>query len=206
MGEMINATGQQPSLDIVAIEPAASVAVLEALLFATGQPEDIATLAGALGWSQIEVRNGVAALEEALASSERGLVLQRDGERVQLVTDPRFGTPVARLLGMERTTKLSSAALETVALVAYRQPITRAEIEAIRGVDSSGVTATLVARELIEAVGRRTTPGNPVEYRTTGQFLQFFGLTSLEELPQLSDPTAQPVTQRVPDRRGEGAT
>jgi segregation and condensation protein B len=178
---------QQTQLDMVAVGPDDAVAALEALLFATGQPEEIATLAGALGWSQPEVRGGIDALEAALAGQQRGLVLQRDGDRVQLVTDPRFGQPVARLLGMERTAKLSSAALETLALVAYRQPVTRVEIEAIRGVDSSGVVATLVARELIEAVGRRATPGNPVEYRTTGQFLQFFGLASLDELPPLTD-------------------
>jgi segregation and condensation protein B len=187
MSETPSSARQQATLDIIAIEAEDAVAALEALLFATGQPEEIATLAGALGWSQQEVRRGIDALEAALAERERGLVLQRDGERVQLVTDPRFGQPVARLLGMERTAKLSSAALETLALVAYRQPITRAEVEAIRGVDSSGVTATLVARELIEAAGRRATPGNPVEYRTTAQFLQFFGLASLAELPPLSD-------------------
>jgi segregation and condensation protein B len=88
---------------------------------------------------------------------------------------------------MERTVKLSSAALETLALVAYRQPVTRSEIEAVRGVDSSGVLATLVARELVEARGRRSTPGNPVEYGTTPGFLQFFGLTSLDELPPMSE-------------------
>jgi segregation and condensation protein B len=183
----------QPSLDVVAIEPEDAVAALEALLFATGQPEEIATLAGALGWSHAEVRAGIDALDAALNQRNRGLRLQREDIRVQLVTDPRFGQPVARLLGMERTTKLSSAALETLALVAYRQPVTRAEIEAIRGVDSSGVVATLVARELIEAAGRRTTPGTPVEYRTTGQFLQFFGLASLDDLPAMDDATLQPA-------------
>jgi segregation and condensation protein B len=88
---------------------------------------------------------------------------------------------------MERSAKLSNAALETLALVAYRQPITRVEIESIRGVDSTGVVSTLIARELIEPRGRRATPGNPVEYGTTPQFLQFFGLASLADLPPLSD-------------------
>src|SRR5690349_21754370 len=142
-------TTAQAALDIVAVEPSDAMAAVEALLFATGQPEEVATLAGALGWSQAEVLRAITDLEGALADQKRGLVLQRDGARVQLVTDPRFGQPVARLLGMERTARLSSAALETLALVAYRQPVTRAEIEAIRGVDSSGVLATLVARELV---------------------------------------------------------
>jgi segregation and condensation protein B len=101
---------------------------------------------------------------------------------------------------MERTVKLSSAALETLALVAYRQPVTRSEIEAIRGVDSSGVLATLVARELVEPLGRRSTPGNPVEYGTTPAFLQFFGLTSLDELPAVADEPVQadPATPESP--------
>jgi segregation and condensation protein B len=178
---------EQAMLDI-SIEPAdEAAAAIEALLFASGSPEDIPTLAAALGWSQADVKHGLDALDRQLRDCQRGVLLQRDGDAVQLVSAPRFGQAIARLLGMERTVKLSSAALETLALVAYRQPATRSEIEAIRGVDSSGVLATLVARELVEPRGRRSTPGNPVEYGTTATFLQFFGLTSLDELPPLSD-------------------
>lgn len=167
--------------------PEQAASAIEALLFASGSPEDVLTLAAALGWSQADVKRGLDTLDRQLRDGERGVLLQRDGDTVQLVSAPRFGQPIARLLGMERTARLSSAALETLALVAYRQPVTRSEIEAIRGVDSSGVLATLVARELVEPRGRRTTPGNPVEYGTTAEFLQFFGLTSLAELPPLSD-------------------
>jgi segregation and condensation protein B len=162
-------------------------AAIEALLFASGVAEDIPTLAAALAVRPRDIRHGLDLLERQLRDAERGIALQRDGDRVQLVSAARFGQPVARLLGMERTARLSNAALETLALVAYRQPVTRAEVEAVRGVDSSGVLATLVARELIEARGRRSAPGNPVEYGTTAAFLQFFGLTSLAELPSLSD-------------------
>jgi segregation and condensation protein B len=146
------------------------------------------------------VRNGIETLDRHLRDTGRGVVVQRSGDSVQLVSAPRFGQPVARLLGMERTVKLSSAALETLALVAYRQPVTRSEIEAIRGVDSSGVLATLVARELVEPLGRRSTPGNPVEYGTTPAFLQFFGLTSLDELPAVADEPVQadPATPESP--------
>ena len=184
---MTDRAPEQPQLEIEATSPEEAASALEALLFASGESEEVATLAAALGWSQTDVRKGLEALEAHLRDANRGLALQRDGSRVQLVTNPRFGQPVARLLGMERQAKLSSAALETLALIAYRQPITRSEIEAIRGVDSSGVVATLVARELIEALGRRSGPGNPVEYGTTGAFLKFFGLTSLDALPPLSD-------------------
>jgi segregation and condensation protein B len=172
-------------IPVIAVEDAP--AALEALLFASGEPEEIATLAAVLGWSQADVRAGLGRLDQQLQEGRRGIALQRDENRVQLVSDPRFGQPIARLLGLERSVKLSSAALETLALVAYRQPVTRGEIEAIRGVDSSGVIATLVSRELVEALGRRSSPGNPVEYGTTEMFLQFFGLTSLDELPPLSD-------------------
>jgi segregation and condensation protein B len=182
---MTEARARQPLLEIAPIGERA--AALEALLFASAEPEELTTLAAALGWPPAEVRAGLAELETMLRDSERGLMLQRDAGRVQLVTAPRFGGAVARLLGMERTTRLSSAALETLALVAYRQPLTRAEIEVVRGVDSSGVLATLVARELVEAAGRRPTPGNPVEYVTTATFLRMFGLASLEELPELSE-------------------
>jgi segregation and condensation protein B len=176
---------RQPLLEVSPAGERASA--LEALLFVSAEPEEPATLAAALGWPLADVRAGLLDLERMLHDSERGVMLQRDGERVQLVTAPRFGAAIARLLGMERTTRLSSAALETLALVAYRQPLTRAEIEAVRGVDSSGVVATLVARELIEAAGRRATPGNPVEYVTTATFLRMFGLASLEALPGQDD-------------------
>ena len=174
--------------ELLPIAPAGErAAALEALLFASAEPEELTTLAAALGWPLADVHAGLDELDRVLRDLGRGVMLQRDGERAQMVTAPRFGAAVARLLGMERTARLSSAALETLALVAYRQPITRSEIEAVRGVDSSGVVTTLLARELIEAAGRRPTPGNPVEYTTTLAFLRMFGLASLGELPALSD-------------------
>jgi segregation and condensation protein B len=177
----------QPSLELSVESPEDAASALEALLFASGSAEEVSTLAAALGWSLMDVKRGLDALDRQLRDGRRGVLLQRVGDTVQLVSAPQFGQQIARLLGMERTVKLSSAALETLALVAYRQPVTRSEIEAVRGVDSSGVLATLVARELVEARGRRSTPGNPVEYGTTPGFLQFFGLTSLDELPPMSE-------------------
>ena len=109
--------------------------------------------------------------------------MTRHEKTAQLSTAPRFGPLITRLLSVERTVRISEAALETLAIVAYRQPITRAEIEAVRGVDSSGVLSTLVARDLVRIRGRRATPGNPHEYTTTDEFLRHFGITSLDELP-----------------------
>jgi segregation and condensation protein B len=178
---------RQEPLEIAVTPAGERAAALEALLFASGEPEEIATLAAALEWPPAQVRVGLDELEEQLREGERGIMLQRDETRVQLVSAPRFGPSVTRLLGLERTQKLSGAALETLALIAYRQPATRGELEAVRGVDCSAVIATLVARELIEPLGKRPTPGNPTEFGTTPQFLQFFGLASLDELPPLEE-------------------
>jgi segregation and condensation protein B len=113
--------------------------------------------------------------------------VQRHGETVQLSTAPRFAEHVRRFLGIERQARLSAAALESLAIVAYRQPVTRSEIEAVRGVDSTGVLATLLQRELIECIGRQEGPGNPMLYATTSAFLMHFGLQSLAELPILGE-------------------
>ncbi|HUG17095.1 MAG TPA: SMC-Scp complex subunit ScpB [Thermomicrobiales bacterium] len=181
--QMTDPAPVQPQLELMEFDEDDAPAVLEAMLFASGETEDIVTLAAALGWSRRNVRAAIDMLERQLMETKRGVALQRSGESVQLVTEPRYARPVARLLGIERRARLSTAALETLALVAYRQPVTRAEIEAVRGVDSSGVLSTLIARELIETLGRRPTAGSPVEYGTTSMFLQFFGLMSLSELP-----------------------
>jgi segregation and condensation protein B len=93
-------------------------------------------------------------------------------------------------LGLDLSTKLSQAALETLAVIAYRQPLTRAEVEAIRGVGCDGVLRTLITRELVEAVGRLEQPGRPYQYGTTVQFLQYFGLDSLDHLPPLPESAA----------------
>jgi segregation and condensation protein B len=157
-------------------------ALIEALLLVAAGPVSIADLAEVAGarWDEID-----AAVERLIANDERGWVVQRHRDRVQLATAPRFAGHIRRFLGLEREARLSSAALETVAIVAYQQPVTRSTIEAIRGVDSTGVIATLLSRGLIEAGGRADAPGQPYQYVTTPAFLQHFGLGSLEELPPL---------------------
>jgi segregation and condensation protein B len=178
---------EQQRLDVASADGTEPSAAIEALLFVSSEGETVARLASALGWTQSEVRAGVDALEQALIHPVRGIALQRSGDYLQLVSSPRFGTAVARLLGLERTLRISGAALETLALVAYRQPITRSEIEAVRGVDSGSVIATLLTRDLIVATGRRSSPGTPTDYATTALFLQSFGLSSLAELRHLGD-------------------
>jgi segregation and condensation protein B len=158
------------------------VALVEALLLVSPEPVTVAHLARG---AEVEVDAIEEALTELEMDSSRGWIIQRHAETVQLSTAPRFAEHIRRFLGLERETKLSSAALETLAIVAYQQPVTRSEIEAVRGVDSSGVLSTLMSRGLVEIVGRLATVGNPMQYGTTPGFLQHFGLGSLSDLPPL---------------------
>lgn len=163
-------------------DAADELAAVEALLFTSGEPLELKAIAQLMGWNVPEARDRVQALAEQLAHAQRGIQVQWHDGRVALATAPRFGGLLQRFYQVERTVRLSEAALETLAVVAFQQPVTRAEIEAVRGVDSTGVLSTLIARELVEVGGRRSAPGSPLEYRTTEAFLQRFGLAALEEL------------------------
>jgi segregation and condensation protein B len=158
------------------------VALVEALLLVSPEPTTIELLADGAGVDTADIDSALAELEQ---SSCRGWIIVRHGHTVQLSTAPRFAAHVRRFLGLERETKLSSAALETLAIIAYQQPVTRSEIEAVRGVDSSGVLSTLMTRGLVEIVGRLATVGNPMQYGVTSDFLKHFGLGSLADLPAL---------------------
>jgi segregation and condensation protein B len=156
---------------------------LEGLLFVADEPVSITRLAAALEVSPEEVEAALATLQQACAN--RGVRLQRAGGRVQFVSAPEMASLIERFLGLELYSKLSVPALEALSVVAYRQPATRAEVEAVRGVNSDSVLRTLVSKGLIEEVGRMNAVGRPILYGTTFEFLQFFGLQSLEELPAL---------------------
>jgi segregation and condensation protein B len=157
-------------------------AVVEALLLAAPGPSTIAELAYGAEASAAGVE---AALDLLESRSDRGWVLHRHGDHVQFATSPQFARYVRRFLGLEREAKLSNAALEALAIIAYQQPVTRAAIEAVRGVDSTGVIATLLNRGLIETLGRSDGLGQPYVYATTPAFLQHFGIQSLDQLPDL---------------------
>lgn len=172
------------SSSLILVDSAALSRALEAILFIAEGPVELSALAQATGATSSQVEAALAHLGEALHS--RGLRLQLSRGRVQLVTAPEHAHWIERFLGLDLSTKLSAAALETLAIIAFRQPITRAEIDAVRGVNSSGTLRTLIQRELVEEAGRLETVGNPYLYATTPPFLQYFGLTSLEELPPLS--------------------
>ena len=175
-------------------------ALCEALLFVAAAPTTAADLAAALGVKVEAVEVALGELETALREAERGLRLLRHNDRYALTSATPAARVVARFLGLDRTERLSAAALETLAIIAYRGPATRGEIEAIRGVDSSGVVQTLLARELIESVGRRNTVGSPIEYAITAAFLRHFGLASLNELPPLGEVQGHTVEETWDER------
>ena len=159
---------------------------LEALLFVAAEPVTNAQLAAALETTTTAVEQGLRALDETLAT--RGLRLQRHAGRVQLTTAPEFAELIERFLGLEATTRLSRAALETLSIVAYQQPVTRPQVDAVRGVNSDGMMKSLLSKGLIQESGRADGPGRPILYSTTPEFLQHFGLNSVRDLPQLELP------------------
>jgi segregation and condensation protein B len=158
--------------------------LLEALLFVAPGAVPPAQLASALDLPVQEVENGLKILDTQFAT--RGVRLQWHMGRVQLTTAPETAQLVERFLGLEASSRLSRAALETLAIIAYQQPVTRPEIDAIRGVNSDGVLKSLLSKGLISEAGRAERPGRPILYTTTSDFLGHFGLSSLTELPPLA--------------------
>lgn len=157
--------------------------LIESLLFVAHEPVPIEQLARTLEIQHEEVERALSELVTDYQS--RGIRIQRQHDRVQMVTAPEAAQWVERFLGLQLSTRLSPAALETLAIVAYRQPITRPQIEAIRGVNSDAVVRSLLTKGLIEEVGRLEQVGRPILYGTTFAFLQHFGLQDLSELPPL---------------------
>jgi segregation and condensation protein B len=167
-------------------------AILESILFVADEPLEMAAIARSLGVAG-------QAIEEAMASlsadcRQRGVRLQQTGSAVQMVTAPETAPYVERFLGLDEDHRLSHAALETLAIIAYKQPITRPAIEAIRGVNCERAVASLKARGLIAEVGRAHAQGRPYLFGTTFRFLEHFGLEKPDDLPPLPPPkTDQPL-------------
>ncbi|GAW30059.1 MULTISPECIES: SMC-Scp complex subunit ScpB [unclassified Carboxydocella] len=162
-------------------------AALEAVLFAATESLTEEKLATILGISQEEVQEQLQKLQEDLQRPERGLTLLQGTEGWRLVTKPVFAHYIEHLFRPQQSNFLSKAALETLAIIAYRQPITRSEIELIRGVKTEKAINTLLERGLIKEVGRREGLGKPILYGTTEMFLSHFGLQSLADLPPLEE-------------------
>jgi segregation and condensation protein B len=158
-------------------------AKIESLLFVSSGLVSINQLAKALELSEREIEAELNHLEKFYKENFRGLRLMRLKNKVQLVTAPELSETIEVFLGLETTTTLSQAALEALAIIAYKQPVTRPEVDVIRGVNSDGVLRTLLSKGLIEELGRAETPGRPIYYGTSAEFLQYFGLETLDGLP-----------------------
>jgi segregation and condensation protein B len=166
--------------------PERAAAVVEALLFAAEKPVDVAQLAETTGFARELIEGAIAALAQRYAPGSGGIVLVDLGGRWQFRTDPQVGAYVRRMLQV-KPMRLTRAALETLAIVAYRQPITRPEMEDLRGVDCGAVTRALLERKLIRILGKKDEPGRPLLYGTTREFLELFNLRDLTQLPTLRE-------------------
>ena len=176
------------------LEPA-----IEALLFSSDQPLPIPLLAEALETATEEVVEGLNRLGRLYAEREAGVELREIAGGWMIVTTAEQAEWVGRMLRGKRRMRLSRAALETMAIIAYKQPVTKSEVEAIRGVDSSGVLATLLERNLVTSRGRSKVVGRPLLYGTTQEFLEYFGLRDLTELPRPEELRAL-VAAREPEQ------
>lgn len=158
--------------------------IIEALIFVSTEPltpEKIKEVLADVPPEKID--QALKELQEIYGSNNRGLCLLQSAGGYLFATRPEFDPWIRRLLQIEKKSRLSQAALETLAIIAYHQPVTSSEIAAIRGVDSSGTIKTLLEKKLIKIVGRKASPGRPLVYRTTDKFLLYFGLNSLDDLP-----------------------
>lgn len=169
--------------------PLSLPAQIEALLFVAPGPVSPAQLAAVLEVSSTEVEKGLQFLVNDL--SLRGLRLQKHHGRYQLTSAPEAAELIEIFLGLEASSRLSQAALEALAIITYRQPATRPQVDSIRGVNSDGVMKNLLSKGLIQEIGRADGPGRPILYSTTTDFLRHFGLNSLDELPPLEEPEIQ---------------
>ena len=167
------------------LEPAERVGIVEAILFVTGNAVEKKEICRAMDITGAQLEETLDALESGYDFERRGLRLLRFGEHVQLATRPDYAPYVEKLLQPVQKQSLSQAVMETLAVIAYKQPVTKAEIEQIRGVKCDYSVQSLVSKGLIAEVGRRETLGRPILYGTTDAFLRHFCLSSLSELPEI---------------------
>lgn len=158
-------------------------AIIEGMLFVSSGLVSVNQIAKALEISETDVEDCLSDLDNHYKNSGHGLRLMRVKSRVQLTTAPEISKTIESFLDLETSSTLSQAALETLAIIAYKQPVTRPEVDVIRGVNSDAVMRTLMSKGLIDELGRADSPGRPIFYGTTPEFLQYFGLESLDKLP-----------------------
>lgn len=171
---------------------------LEAILFVAGEAVPLEDIAMALDVDRAAVEDAADALELIYEQERRGFVLMRFEDKAQLGTRAEYADAIERVLNPIRRQPLPQAAMETLAVVAYRQPVTRMEVEAVRGVRCERMIATLLRHGLIQELGRKDAVGRPILYGTTEEFLRHFGIRGLEELPPI-DPPALPMEWNAQD-------
>lgn len=176
---------------------------IEAILFAAGDSVPLARLSLVLGVSEQDVETSVKILQESYAEQQRGMRILRLEDKAQMCSAPEYASFISKTLEQRKPPVLSQPALETLAVVAYFQPVTRAYIEQVRGVDSSYTVGVLNERGLIEECGRLEVPGRPVLFRTTDVFLRTMGISSLEELPELPDMTDSDGMEKLQEKIDE---
>ncbi len=167
--------------------------IIEALVFASSEPVRLREIAEILGIHEYTVRDLLDDLMSEYSQNQRGIQITQVAGGYQFATNPAYADFIKKMKKTPRHTPLSQAALETLAIIAYKQPVTRAEIEALRGVSVDSSLNTLLERGLIEEKGRKDGPGRPILYATTGNFLKYFGLNDLSELPAIEDWTVAGV-------------
>ncbi len=161
--------------------------LIESLIFSSPQPITIKELRLITELTENDLTKALRELKEEYAKRKGGLLIAEIAEGYQMVTNPEFSPWIKRLRKNSQSTRLSQPALETLAIVAYKQPTTRIEIDQIRGVNSEGAVKSLVDKRLIKIIGKKEAPGRPFLYGTTKDFLQYFGLKNLSDLPPLND-------------------
>lgn len=180
---------------------------IEAILFAAGERVELSRLAMALETDEADVAAAADKLADTLAFDRRGIRILKLEKGYQMVSSGEMADFVTKALETRKPPKLSASQLETLTIIAYYQPATKAMVEQIRGVDSSYSVSALMNKKLIEEAGRLNVPGRPIQYRTTADFLRTFGIQSLEELPPIEKINfGEPVSEETPAPEGEAAT
>jgi segregation and condensation protein B len=162
-------------------------AILEALLFASGEPIAISTISKATSLNEQDIREIMRQLTADYRNRNAGIVIAEIADGYEMVTDPELAAWIRRMKNIHVSNKLSQPSIETLSIIAYKQPITKLEIDQLRGVNSDAAVKSLLDKRLIKIIGKKEAPGRPFLYGTTNEFLQYFGLKNLTELPAIHD-------------------
>jgi segregation and condensation protein B len=162
-------------------------AILEALLFASGEPLTIGAIAKATSLSEQNIREIIRELTADYRDRNSGIVIAEIADGYEMATDPELAAWIRRMKNVHVSNKLSQPSIETLSIIAYKQPITKVEIDQLRGVNSDAAVKSLLDKRLVKIIGKKESPGRPFLYSTTNEFLQYFGLKNLTELPAIHD-------------------